>query len=41
MAGEERGGINVRKVYQMETGGGLENVGVYGERESEEESLAI
>ena len=29
MAGEERGGRNARKVYQMDTGGGLENAGVY------------
>ena len=36
IAGEKRGRRNARKVYQMDTGGGLENAGVYGERGSEE-----
>ena len=36
MAGEERGGKNARKVYQINIGGGLENAGVYGERGSKE-----
>ena len=36
LTGEERGRRNVRKVYQMYIGGGIENAGLYGESGSKE-----